>query len=170
MNRFLIPAALAMALLAACGGEKAPAGGGAAPGASDALKGFTLAADPGDAVSVKEAREKEGDAVVVGRVQEIVKGYASFRLVDAALQYCGQDPASDDDCETPWDFCCIPKDELAANMILVEAQGTDGRPVASAAIPDLRLLDLVAVKGKLQHDEHGNVTLLAKGWYRRERP
>ena len=38
------------------------------------------------------------------------------------------------------------------------------------ALPGLRLLDRIAVKGKLVHDAHGNATILADGWFRRDRP
>ena len=54
--------------------------------------------------------------------------------------------------------------------MLVEARGDGDRPIAAPGIPYLKLLDLVAVKGRLTKDEHGNVTLLAGGWFRRERP
>ena len=37
------------------------------------------------------------------------------------------------------------------------------------ALPKLRLLDLVAVKGKLVKDGHGNVIVRATGWFRRDR-
>jgi hypothetical protein len=37
-------------------------------------------------------------------------------------------------------------------------------------MPSLRLLDLLVVKGTVEKDEHGNVTVVAVGWHRRERP
>ena len=44
------------------------------------------------------------------------------------------------------------------------------KPVKTPALPGLRNLDKVKVKGSLKKDEHGNFTLLAQGIYRVERP
>ncbi len=128
-----------------------------------------LAADPGTAVAVKQAKEKGHgeEVVVVGRISNIVKGLATFNLVDESLPRCG--PGNMPDCKTPWDYCCEPADVRAAATLTVEARGPDGR-ILAGAMPSLRLLDLVAVKGKLEKDEHGNVTVIVAGWFRRERP
>jgi hypothetical protein len=130
---------------------------------------LALAADPGTAPSVKQAKE-EGrgeEAVVVGRISNIVKGLATFNLVDESLPRCG--PGNMPDCKTPWDYCCELADVRAAATLTVEARGPDGRTLAGA-MPTLRLLDLVAVKGRIEKDKHGNVTVVANGWFRRERP
>lgn len=131
---------------------------------------LTLAADPPAALAVKEAKEKgPGEEVVVqGRVKEIVKGFATFNLIDTSLPYCGQVPGSMTDA-TPWDYCCETPDVRAAATLTVEVRGPDGK-VLAGAMPALRLLDLVAVKGRIEKDEHGNVTVVATGWFRRERP
>ncbi len=131
---------------------------------------LALASDPGAALSVKAAKEKgHGEEVVVeGRVQEIVKGLAVFRLIDASLDYCGQRPGTMTD-DTPWDYCCETPETRTAATLTVESRGPDGR-VRAGAMPSLRLLDLVAVKGRAEKDEHGNVTVVTTGWFRRERP
>ncbi len=95
--------ALCLALLPlACGkdDEKPPP---VAPAA--AAVDFKLAADPGAALSVKEAKEKGHgeEVVVVGRLSKVIGGYAVFNLVDTSLEYCGED--SEEGCETPWDYC-----------------------------------------------------------------
>ena len=59
---------------------------------------------------------------------------------------------------------------MAVATINVEARGPDGRTLEADAIPGLRLLDLVAVRGNVEKDEHGNVTVVATGWFTRERP
>jgi hypothetical protein len=132
---------------------------------------LALMSDPGAALSVKEAKEKGPgeEVVVVGRVKEIVRGYAAFHLIDASLDYCGQKPGTMTD-DTPWDYCCETPEVRAAATLIVEVRGPDGRPVAAQSLPLLRLLDLVAVKGKVERDEHGNVAVVASGWFRRERP
>jgi len=164
MTRSLLCLAL---LIAACGKEDA-----APPEATSnaALDRLSLGSDPGEALPVLDARDAEdGEVVVQGRIGQVVKGFASFQLVDESLDYCGAGGAMDD-CATPWDYCCIPGDEKNAATLLVEARDDDGRPVKTAALPGLRLLDLVAVKGRLVHDEHGNATVIASGWFRKERP
>ncbi|MFO0932875.1 MAG: hypothetical protein U1E39_09205 [Planctomycetota bacterium] len=157
-------AALVAALLASagCGAKEA----GPAPAASS--PSFLLAADPGEAVSVEEARRRGAadEVVVVGRVREITKGLAAFTLVDLSQKYCGQTEM--EGCPTPWDYCCIPKEELARHMIGVSVRA--GNDVALGDVGrDLRNLDVVAVRGRLVK-EKDEVFLHATGWFRRERP
>lgn len=158
----------ALVFLAACGREE-PASPTESKAAGADLSKFALAADPGQAISVFDAKKGDADTVVVvGRIQDVTKGYAAFKLIDTSLDYCGMG-SSTDDCPTPWDYCCTPKDEIAAATLLVEAQD-NGKIIKSKGLAGLRLLDLVVVKGKRVKDEHGNVRVLAEGWYRRERP
>lgn len=156
-------------LIAACGAkeERKPE----TPAAPEA-QGLLLAADPGQAMSVMEAKAaapKEG-VVVAGRVRDIIKGVTQFQIIDAALEYCGSGKDQMDDCKTPWDYCCHEKSEIAAQSVFVEALGADGKPVATPSLPGLRLLDIVVIKGDLLKDAQGNVTLKATGWFRRARP
>jgi len=152
----------------ACGKKEAPKPPKNIPSAP--AIDLKLAADPGKALSVREAKEKgPGEEVVVeGRISNIVKGFFTFNLVDADLYYCGKGQATDE-CKTPWDYCCVDAGERAAATLSVDARGADGK-VLAGALPGLRVLDLVAVKGKLEKDEHGNVTIVATGWFTRERP
>jgi hypothetical protein len=167
--RFLL---IGLALLPlACSKEepKAPAARTAFLPHPDASR-FVLGADPGDALSVRAAKEKGPgeEVIVVGRISNIVKGVVAYNLVDEELDYCGKGSAADS-CKTPWDYCCVDAGERAAATLSVEARGTDGK-ILTGALPGLRLLDLVAVKGKVEKDEHGNVTVVATGWFPRERP
>jgi hypothetical protein len=100
--RFL---ATCLALLPlACGGKEEAPAPAAKPGAD--LDRYKLASDPGAALSVNETKEKgPGDEVtVVGRLNRIVKGFATFNLVDASLEYCGE-ATGKKCCDTPWDYC-----------------------------------------------------------------
>jgi len=76
----------------------------------------------------------------------------------------------EDGCTTPWDYCCEDSGTRAEHTLLLEFHGEGETPVAVNSLPGLRLLDLVVAKGRLTHDEHGNVSLVATGWLRRERP
>jgi len=168
MRKLLIP----LLFLAGCGGGDEPAPEETTTEAGASLASYTLAADPGDALSVIDAKgEKEGaEVVVVGRIGNIVKGYATFNLVDTELDYCGAGADPLDDCPTPWDYCCIPKQTKTMATLTVEARSEDGKVLRAAELPGLRLLDLVLVKGRIETDEHGNVTVVASGWLKRERP
>ena len=133
---------------------------------------YKLADDPGgdDEFGVYDARAEAPieSAVVVGRVAEMTKGFAAFRLVDAALDYCGQ--KRKDECATPWDYCCEAPDKLKAATISVQLVGANGKIVKLDWGDDLRPCDLVALEGKVTKDEHGNVTVVATKFFRSERP
>lgn len=160
--------ALCLALLPLACGKEEPVT--LKPGETLTLK----FADPGPAVSVKKAKEMGPgeEVVVVGRVSNMVKGLNAYNLVDDELYYCGKGSA-EDQCKTPWDYCCVDAGERAAATISVELRGPDGKilPVGPAhVVPPLRLLDLVAVKGKIEKDEHGNVTIVETMRFVREQP
>lgn len=147
-------------------------GGGGSPSTSGPGAALRLAADPASARSVVDLRaqaDTNGEVVVYGRVSSIVPGLAVFTLIDTKLDYCGGGPDSTDTCPTPWDYCCIPGEKRAQASLTVEARDAQGKTLADP-LADLRLLDLVAAKGKLEKDAQGNHTIVASGWFRRERP
>lgn len=131
---------------------------------------YLLPADPTGGLTVFDAKAAAPRAgvVVVGRVKELTPGYAAFTLTDLSLQYCGQSEA--EGCPTPWDYCCTANDKIAAATIGVVVQGPGDEPVKLAKLPDFRNADVVVVTGDLVKDADGNPRLLAKGWFRRERP
>lgn len=184
--RSLAPAlAVALLLFPACGNDAAPApskAGGApapastpsatVPAAVPAGSPYLLSKEPSGAMSVIDVKAK-GEAkeiVVVGRVNETVPGFAAFTLTDASLKYCGQETKDDkaDDCTTPWDYCCIAPDKVAAATIAVGVR-TKGEVVA-VAVPELRNMDLVVVHGQLVKTADGTTRVEADGWFRKERP
>jgi len=162
---------LAAAALAACGKDEPPApSSGPAAGATPSR--WALAADPGAGTSVLDAKKAgpKDDVVVVGRVKDVVPGFAAFTLADVSLKYCGFGGENMPDCETPWDYCCTPDDEITAGVIPVAVKDKAGETVAHPRIAELRNLDLVAVKGRLVKEKDGTLAVEATGWYRRERP
>ena len=162
---------LTLALLVACGGEEpapAPKKVANVPDGS----AWQLAEEPEsmDEMGVIDAKEK-GNAetvVVVGRVAEMTRGYAAFRLVDASLDYCGQNKP--EECPTPWDYCCDPPDKVKAAKMAVQFAGADGKVSKVDWKNELRPCDLVVLQGSLKTDEHGNVTVHATKFFRAERP
>lgn len=172
MNRKNIASLVLLTLLAACGGDT-PAQPRAADtgGTADAAAGFALASDPGDALTVVEAKQAgPSDAVLVvqGRVQDITKGFGIVKLMDTALKYCGEVHA--EGCKTPWDYCCDTPEAHRVHELLVEFRGQDGMPVETNGLPRTRLLDLLKVRGKMSKDEHGNLVFVADGLWQVERP
>jgi len=161
--------ALACSLLACSGERSIP--NKPTPAATAGLEAFVLATPPAPAIQVLAAKQA-GNAeqlIVQGRVANIVKGYAAFTLMDAKLPYCGEtNPA--DKCRTPWDYCCEKAATRTQHAMVVELLGPDGKVLATPAIPELRLLDLVTVVGKLTVDADGNAVLAATGYHREARP
>lgn len=169
LSLLLLAAGLAFGL-AACGKDAPKDSGPGATAPAPASK-WSLASDPGGGISVAEGVKAapKDDALVVGRVKDVTKGFAAFTLADVSLAYCGQGGGNMPECEEPWDYCCVT-DELPGKVLTVEVRGADGQPVATPRLGELRNLDLVVVRGRLVKDPAGNVTLVATGWFRRERP
>ncbi|MEC8253389.1 MAG: hypothetical protein VX044_09260 [Planctomycetota bacterium] len=162
----LVALSLLLSLLAACGGEAGPLLKSDAAGAA-----FALAADPGEARSVADVKAAgPGPEVVVaqGRVQDLTKGFAILKLMGTALHYCGEVNAKG--CPTPWDYCCDTPEDRRAHELLVEFRGPDGAPVETVGLPDMRLLDLIKVRGKLTKNEFGSLVFDADGFWKISRP
>lgn len=169
MTRFslmILTAAVAFAL-AACGDTPSES-----PATTDTSSKtpFTLSEKPATALSVLEAKEKaEGDEItVVGRVSDIVKGFAAFTLTDDSVEYCGRGEEQCG-CPTPWDYCC-EEEAAKAGRMPIEMRDAKGEPVTTDST-GLRLLDLVMVKGTLAKTESGGLMIVTQdGWFRTERP
>ena len=169
MNPFQVSLCIFTLSLAACGSEVV-ADRASLPPSPEVAK-VALSTDPGDALSVTAAKQKGATKMVVveGRVRDITKGFAVMKLMDASLEYCGE-VNKEDQCKTPWDYCCESSDTQLANSLLVEVRGADGQPLATPSLPATRLLDRVKVRGELRKTEHGNWVLVANGLFQVERP
>lgn len=143
----------------------------AASGPTTDLGRFVLAAAPAPAQSVLAAKQQgAADHVVVrGRVANLVKGYAAFTLMDESLPYCGE-RNPEDQCKTPWDYCCETATTRNQHALVVELHAADGKVLAASALPELRLLDLAIVVGRLEVDAAGNAVLVASAYHRAARP
>lgn len=158
----LLPLAL-LPLLACTEAKPVPAPGGSA------LEAYLAPTAAPGAVTVLEARgaaQPGQELVVRGRVKDFVAGRAVFTLIDPSLRACSDegDPMQDT-CETPWDYCCIPSNEVAAACATVEfrdAAGVLKEPVQG--FHGLDHLDTVLVKGVVEKDDSGNLTLVARSF------
>jgi hypothetical protein len=145
-----------------------------APRAAAEKTPFLLAAEPAGAKGVTDARmdAKDGDDVVVfgrigGEKKPWVDGRAAFWVVDSAFKACND--KADDDCKTPWDYCCDDPGELHKGMATVKIVDGEGKTIAVDAreLLGVKELQTVVVKGKAKRDEQGNLTVLASGVYPR---
>jgi hypothetical protein len=133
--------------------------------------GLILAAAPADARNVVDAKKeaKAGEEIVVqgkigGQVKPFVEGRAIFQLVDSSLPTCSMNPG--DNCETPWDYCCEPKDQIAAKSITVQVVGDDGKPlkVDLNGQGGLKPMAKVVVRGKVgERPDERTLTVRAEG-------
>ena len=126
-----------------------------------------LAAAPEDARGVAAVRESAGagEAVVVegvvgGRVDPIAEDRAIFTLLDDVVTTC--DEMGEDHCPTPWDACCEPREELAANAATVQIVGDDGRPLdlGLAGTGGLAPLSRVVVVGTFEPSPDGRAATI----------
>ncbi len=170
---FCISAVLGLALsVVACGddgtsqeAEARPFGPGSGTDSE-----FLLKTDPEGGLSVLEGKQHAaGETVtVVGRVRRIDGKYAMFSLFDESLKFCGQGEEKCG-CPTPWDYCCETAD-MSAGALPIELRDENGLPLKTDNL-GIRRLDLVAVTGKLEKTDAGNLILVAdSGWFRRDRP
>jgi hypothetical protein len=157
---------LVLSLAAACSRSEPSA---APTPKSTVPESFFVATAPASPKSVAEviASAKDGDSVVVtGRVggarKVFVDDYAAFTIVDAKVPPCGTE--ADDDCKTPWDYCCEPPDVMAKNELSVELTA-DGKLLKASprGFHGLDHLTTVVVQGKLAKDGAGNARVLATG-------
>jgi hypothetical protein len=161
---------LAGVLAAGCGRDNAPKN----DGADGDVKKDLLSEEPAGAQGVIEARKhaRDGDeVVVVGRIggakSPWIEGRAGFWIVDPSFKPCNE--RDDDDCKTPWDYCCDDPDELRKGTATVKFVDEQGKTVQQDArkLLGLKELQTVVVQGKAKRDEKGNLTILASGIYRR---
>jgi hypothetical protein len=146
-------------LLAACGGSE-PSAVSLVPEHYRLERPLAAARD----VIEVRAHAAAGEVVEVrGVAAEFVDGLAAFTLVDAALPDCRRD-GMQSPCDTPWDYCCTDPQELAAASVTVELHEGD-----RVLRHDLRGFDgldhlvPVDVRGRVERDEAGNVTVVADG-------
>jgi hypothetical protein len=160
----------ALVWVAGCGKDaRTPNGSG-----TKTLEGakYLLSSEPAKAKGVIEARAqvKDGDTVVVlGRVggskEPSVTGRVAFTIVDRSLIPCNE--IEGDTCPTPWDYCCVPKDELARGTVMVKIVDAKGKtlPHDVKDFCGIQPLQTVVVQGKAKRDGDGNLTVLAEGIY-----
>jgi len=87
--------------------------------------------DPTD-VGMAKAGAEEGDEITIvgrigGSVDPMIEGRAVFTIVDSAVPTCAD--LKGDNCPTPWDYCCEPRDSLVANSATIQVVDEAGKPL-----------------------------------------
>jgi hypothetical protein len=118
-------------------------------------------------IAVRKASKDGDDVVVVGRIggdkdQSLIKGRAAFTIVDPSLIPCNE--REDDQCETPWDYCCDTPETIRGASAFVKFVGENGETVPTGAreLFGVKELQTVVVRGQAKRDDKGNLTILAR--------
>jgi hypothetical protein len=169
----LAAAAVVAVLLAGCGGTPPSTPGDKAAGAQQAKlpDGLMLSSAPAQAASVVEAMKnaKAGEAIVIrGRIggshRPFVDDRAVFTIVDEVLLSC--DAREGDACPEPWDYCCEPKDKLAAHTATIKVTDAAGKTLKLSlqGLAGLNSLSTLVVQGKVDERPSPNaLTVIATG-------
>ncbi|MEO6710479.1 MAG: hypothetical protein ABI054_02235 [Planctomycetota bacterium] len=125
-----------------------------------------LDAAPLAASSVIDLRKSAVDGaevVVTGRASKFIDTRASFTIVDMSLKSCAE-LGDKTHCPTPWDYCCEDLTTLTAGTTNIQVR--EGTEVAKGSVQGWNGLDhlkQVVVRGKLEKDDKGNLTVIANG-------
>jgi hypothetical protein len=134
-------------------------------------KKYLTEQEPAHAQPVAKAIQVDDDAevTVVGRIggesEPMIDGLAAFTIVDPSLKACSDIPG--DTCEKPWDYCCEDPDTLKTHSVMVKFTDEQGTvvPVDAKKLFGVAPLQTVVVKGKLQKDDTGKISVVAEKMY-----
>lgn len=153
MNRLTILALAGLApfVLTAC--DKPAPSASAVPGVDPEPIAWLLTDAPADPVTVADIKPTaaEGDVVVLrarigGRMDPITPGAGVFVVMDPAVPSCDQIPG--DNCPSPWDYCCEPRESISANSATVQLVDAEGNPIeADLTAAGFEPLDEVIITG-----------------------
>lgn len=172
-NRLVsLAACLALLVVAGCSPETSTTASSSSvtTPAVDGSK-YLLAEEPEgarDVITVRKEAKDGDDVVLVGRIggseSPWIDDRAAFSVVDGSLKACSDIPG--DACPKPWDYCC-ETDKLPSSTALVKVVDDRGVLVTAGAkqLLDVRELSTIVVKGKAQRDDAGNLIVLARGVY-----
>lgn len=140
----------------------------AANGMAAALPdGLFATSEPPDAINVSDAKHAadEGAEIVIrGRIggsrQPFVEGRAIFTIADLSMPSCAENP--EDACRTPWDYCCEPRDAVAANTATIRVVDDAGAPLRTTleGAGGLRPLAEVVVRGRVSQKQGDKVLVV----------
>ncbi len=118
-----------------------------------------LTAAPADPqhVAALVADAKDGQEVVVtgrvgGRRDPFVAGRAVMVVTDVSAVTCHA--AGDTGCSTPWDYCCVPREQLKGKVASVQVVNEAGQPLETSlkAAGGLQPMKQVVVRGVVSRE------------------
>ncbi len=118
---------------------------------------------------IKADADADGDVVIHGRIggtrDPFVDGAAVFLLADTSMKPCNE--LHGDSCPTPWDYCCEPRESLAAKVATIQVVDEAGKPLRVDLDGKHGLLPLteITVAGEIASREGGNLVVNAKRIY-----
>lgn len=133
---------------------------------------WLLTSTPEGAVGVQQAKTEaaEGEQIVLrgrigGRRDAITEGAPVFVMMDTSIPSCADNP--EDDCATPWDYCCEPKEVKEANIATVQLVDSTGVALdADLEAAGVKPLDEVVVVGTVAPAAEGVLVVKATGLHR----
>lgn len=149
-------------------------GAGLDANAADALPATLFVKEaPAAPVNVAELKKtaKEGDEVTLrgqigGQAKDVFNaGRAMMMVADMKLISCDKKP--DENCPTPWDFCCTAAAEKKASIAIVQVADGQGKTIKTTlkGANGLDHLSIVVVKGKVVSAVAGNLIVNATSIY-----
>jgi len=173
MNLRILAGVVAGLAMAGCGPDEEqakPGGTGAVRTPVAALPAglFVDQAPPGSrgVAEIKADAGATGEIVVHGRiggrVRPFVDGAAVFLLADTGMKTCAD--LHGDACKTPWDYCCEPRDSLAARTATVQIVDAEGQPlrIDLDGRHGMSPLAEVTVAGEVAHRDGGSLVINAR--------
>lgn len=119
---------------------------------------------PKEVLAAKQQVQAGQSIVVHGRIggskSPFVDGRAIFTLADMSMPTCSENPG--DSCETPWDYCCEPVDEIRKRTLTVQIADESGRPLKVNLHPGspLRPMAELTIEGKVTQQSGGDVLVI----------
>jgi len=115
---------------------------------------------------LKADKRATGEVVIHGRIggrkQPFVDGAAVFLLADAGMKSCAE--LHGDACRTPWDYCCEPRESLAAKTATIQIVGADGKPLRAdlAGQQGMSPLAELTIAGEVAQRDGGTLVINAR--------
>jgi hypothetical protein len=128
--------------------------------------------EPPGAQPVEEVKKtaKVGDTVTIsGRIggsrEPFVAERAVFTIVGPGIPACSD--VEGDACESPWDYCCESKEDIAAHAATIQVVGSNGMPIPESLrdAHGIKELSTVVVVGTVVMADGPNLVINATQIY-----
>ncbi len=116
--------------------------------------------------AIKKSGVKAGDTVTIqgrigGKFNPFVDGYAAMLLADdTVIDAC--DFNEDDECDLPWDYCCVKKAKRIENMVTVQAVDGDNKVLSGdlKGLDDIKAGSFVVINGTVDAASNGGNVII----------